>query len=135
MADARRTARRISVGSLLRPAALGPRLLTQTLAVARSALRRHGAGMAAVCLTAAEHRSCSEGDSRSRSGVTGGSRCRDTSTNTVRRRERAHETVASHTDSPHDLASLLAMLDLLPGPDGKKVRPEDSKDHPGRDHT
>ncbi|WP_405942606.1 hypothetical protein [Streptomyces sp. NBC_00207] len=133
MADARRTVRRPSVGSLLRPAVLGPRLLTETLAVvARSARRRRRAGIDAVCAKAAEHRSCSGGDG---AGVTGGTRCRDSSAGAVGRRERAHEAVASRTTGPDDLASLLAMLDLQPGPEAKEIRPGDEGGHPGRDHT
>ncbi|MFG2987381.1 hypothetical protein ACGFYQ_40205 [Streptomyces sp. NPDC048258] len=136
MADARRTARRVPVGSLFRPTALGPRLLTETLAVvARSARRRRGAGIAAICVTASEHRSCSGGEGGSGSGVTGGPRRRDTSAGAVGRRERAHEAVSSRTTSPHDLASLLAMLDLGSGPDGKRVRPKDDGGHPGRCNT
>lgn len=135
MAHARRTARPVSVGSPLRPAALGPRLWTETLAAvarcARSARRRHGAGIAAVCVSAAEHRSCSGGEGGSGPGVTGGPRCRDTSAGAAGRRERAHEAVASRTTGPDDLASLLAMLDLRPGPQGKKARPEDEGGRPG----
>ncbi|MFG2989509.1 hypothetical protein ACGFZK_09520 [Streptomyces sp. NPDC048257] len=126
MADARRTALRISVGSLLRPGALGPRLLTQTLAVvARSARRHHRVSSAATCENAAEYRSFSGGEAGAGSGVTGEPRCRDSSAGAAGRRERAHEAVASRTTSPRDLASLLAMLDLQTGPDGKKARPED----------
>ncbi|MGW7439408.1 hypothetical protein [Streptomyces sp. NPDC054849] len=142
MAHARRTARPVFAGPPRRPAALGRRLWTQTLAVvARSARnacgarRRHGAGIAAVCVSAAEHRSCSGGEGGSGPGVTGGPRCRDTSAGAAGPRERAHEAVASRTTGPDDLASLLAMLDLRAGPQGNKARPEDGGGRPGRDRT
>ena len=119
MTDTRRTSRRVSVGSLLRPAALGPRLVTRALAVAgRSARRRRAAGTPAVCASAAQHRSGSGWAGRAGSGVTSRSRCQDTPADAADPRAQAHEAVVSRTTSPDDLASLLAMLDLRPGRDG-----------------
>ncbi|MGW5852268.1 hypothetical protein ACWFQ8_30710 [Streptomyces sp. NPDC055254] len=118
MTDTRRTTGRITVGSLLRPAALGPRLVTRALAVVtRGARRRQGAGTAAVCPTAARHRSGSGRAGGAGSGASNRSRCRDPRPGGADRSERAHEAVVSRTTSPDDLASLLAMLDLRPGPD------------------
>lgn len=55
----------------------------------------------------------------------------DASATGAARRERAHEAVASRTTGPDDLASLLNMLDLRPGPGesgrgpGRDRRPSD----------
>ncbi|MGW6864491.1 hypothetical protein [Streptomyces sp. NPDC054901] len=112
MADARRTARSMSVASLLRPAPLGPGRLTETLsAAARNARRRRAAGTAAVCATAAEHRRGSGGGEAPGPDAGGLERCLE-SPGPGDRRERAHEAVEARTTGPDDLASLLAMLDL-----------------------
>lgn len=125
MADPRRTTRRPFAGSLPRPAALVPRLLTKTFAVVtQHAGRRRAAGTAAVCATAAERRPRSDWQGSSGSGVPGRTRHRDTFPGVADPRERAHEAVASRTTGPADLASLLAMLDLRPRPNGKRPRPK-----------
>ncbi|MER5777429.1 hypothetical protein ABT144_24695 [Streptomyces sp. NPDC002039] len=126
MADVRRTARRLSVGSLFRPAALDPRLLARTVTVVvRGARRRRAAVSAAVCATAGEHRVCPIRRIGTDPAAVYGPRCEantppggpDASAGGAARRERAHEAVASRTTGPDDLASLLNMLDLRPGPD------------------
>ncbi|OEJ30406.1 hypothetical protein [Streptomyces subrutilus] len=135
MADDHRTAtaHRRSLGSLLRPTALCPRLLIRTLAdVTRSTRHRRTAGTQAVCPTAAEHRSCPVREDESGSGSAKGPRCGENLPDAPDPRERAHEAVVSRTTSPDDLASLLAMLDLRPGPDGTKPRTGDREGHPGR---
>ncbi|MFD3542239.1 hypothetical protein ACFWUQ_22495 [Streptomyces sp. NPDC058662] len=119
MTDSRRTSRRISLGSLLRPAALGPRVVTRALAaVTRGARRRRAAAGRAVCPTAAQHRSGTGRVSGAGSPLTGRLPCREAPAGPAERRDQAHEAVVSHTRGPDDLASLLAMLDLRPGPRG-----------------
>nr|WSX47989.1 hypothetical protein OG409_02910 [Streptomyces sp. NBC_00974] len=119
MADARRTAPRMSHGSPLRPATLGPRLLTQTLARVTRRARRRVAGAAATCATAAAHRSRSGRHGGSGPQAAGRPRHQDTLPGATDLRERAHGVVASRTTRSDDLASLLAMLDLPPGPGAK----------------
>ncbi|MGW6688120.1 hypothetical protein [Streptomyces sp. NPDC054961] len=119
MADARRTAPRMSRGSPNGPTALGPRLLTRTLALVTRRGRGRVAGAAATCATAAEHRS--HAGRQDGSGPDAARRPRDQETlpGATDLRERAHEVVASRTTRPEELASLLAMLDLRPGPDAQ----------------
>ncbi|MET9605991.1 hypothetical protein ABZZ17_13100 [Streptomyces sp. NPDC006512] len=135
MTDPRRTDRRPSAGPPPRPAALGPRLLTETLAAVRrrGARRRGASGAAASCAGAAEQQSCSGREGGYGAGTAGRPRCRDTRPGTADARERAREAVASRTTGPGDLASLLAMLDLPPRPGGKRARPGDDGGRPGRD--
>lgn len=122
MADARHPAHRPSLGSLLHPAGLGPRLLSM---VARRTGRRAAPGTAAVCATAASYRSGAGRPGGPGPGPADRARCPDPVPGAASRRERAHETVASRTTGAHDLASLLAMLGLPSGPDGGTSRPED----------
>ncbi|CAM5282263.1 hypothetical protein SAVIM338S_00158 [Streptomyces avidinii] len=134
MADPRRIARRPFVGSLPRPIALGPRLLAKALlggAERALRLRLRATGAAAVCATAAEPRPRPDRRGGTGSGAADRPRYRETLPDAARPLERAHEAVASHTTSPDDLASLLAMLDLRPGPHEKGVRPEDDGGDPG----
>lgn len=132
--NARRSARLSSPGALLRPTALGPRLLIRTLAVVtRNTRRRRAAGTPAICATAAEHRSRPGKVSRFASGVTRWPRGRGAYPGATNRRERAEEAVVSRTTSADDLASLLAMLDLRPRPDGKPPRTEDGGGPPEHD--
>lgn len=147
MTDVRRTVRRLSVGSLLRPVALGPRLLARTVTVAvRCARHSTPAVPVAVCATAGEHRVCPGPRGGTGPDAVEGPRCDpntshgdpdaphdgpDASATGAARRERAHEAVASRTTGPDDLASLLNMLDLRPGPGesgrgpGRDRRPSD----------
>ncbi|MET9470006.1 hypothetical protein ABZY44_35490 [Streptomyces sp. NPDC006544] len=119
MADARRPAPRLSHGAPPRPPTLGPRLLTQTLALVTRRGRRRVAGAAATCATAAEHRSRVARQDGSGPDAAGRHRDGETLPGADDLRERAHAVVASRTTRPDDLASLLAMLDLRPGPDAR----------------
>ncbi|WP_411107714.1 hypothetical protein [Streptomyces sp. cmx-4-9] len=128
MADARHDPGRACAGpplrllGLLAPDAAGPRLLAQTwAAVTRRTRRRPLAGPGAVCAGACEHRSYP--------GRKGGRPRREETASpggALHRERAAHGTVASRTTGPDDLAALLDMLDLRPGPDGNSHRRGDA---------
>ncbi|MFD3546794.1 hypothetical protein ACFWUW_14490 [Streptomyces sp. NPDC058655] len=107
--------------SALRPPGQGARLLEKALAVVTGVGRRPftGGGVRAVCEAAGGYRSYSGGPGGAVPADPAGPGRADDVPGGADRRERADRTVASRATGPDDLASLLEMLDLRHGRDGK----------------
>ncbi|MGW5398293.1 hypothetical protein [Streptomyces sp. NPDC003952] len=134
MTDRRPTALRLTACLPLRPASLGPRLLTEALdVVARRVRTGRSAGASAVCAAASGYRSRPDpqGGSAGGSSVLAGRR--STLPGATDPHQGAREVIESRTTSPGDLASLLEMLGLEPTeePLGNRGRSENDRGHPG----